>query len=388
MAARRLGVSGAATPELSRLTGPDARMPSVPPISAETCRGQSVVFYPSIGVLDDGGGSWRLTIRGSVRDAAPSDYRRKLIVRLLSRLLKATDHQLEGDIFQRRIAEFLAPGQRGKRVSVRLGERVYVLKKKSRRSGNFTGILRITCEEAAVLRDGGMLSDGWLHFQQAAAADEGLTTVGRVQLLEQAGISVISDIDDTIKHSDVGRRRVMLQNTFLKEFEPVAGMPEVYGNWARQGVAFHYVSLSPWQLYKPIEELCQNFGFPLGSYHLRTIRFRDPSVLRLFLAKRRGKSRVVQSIVNKFPDRRFVLIGDSGEKDPEIYGATARKYPDRVSRILIRQLDHRPMHAERLEKAFRGLPASSWSVFQDAQQISELTSLENLSPISSLPLSG
>ena len=39
--------------------------------------------------------------------------------------------------------------------------------------------------------------------------------------------------------------------------------------------------------------------------------------------------------------RDYVLVGDSGEKDPEIYVVIAREYPDRVRAIFIRAIDPR-----------------------------------------------
>ena len=91
----------------------------------------------------------------------------------------------------------------------------------------------------------------------------------------------------------------------------------MYRDWADRGAMFHYVSASPWQLYHCLSELVHESGFPPGTFHLRAVRLRDPSILRLFLARRRAKRKVIRSILRMFPDRRFVLVGDSGEKDPE-----------------------------------------------------------------------
>jgi len=49
----------------------------------------------------------------------------------------------------------------------------------------------------------------------------------------------------------------------------------------------------------------------------------------------------------------FVLVGDSGERDPEIYAKLAAKYPTQVARICIRQIDANPLDAERLDKIYR-----------------------------------
>lgn len=62
------------------------------------------------------------------------------------------------------------------------------------------------------------------------------------------GISVISDIDDTVKISNVLSKRLLLKHTFYSYFKPVEGMNELYQKWSEQQCQFHYVSASPWQL--------------------------------------------------------------------------------------------------------------------------------------------
>lgn len=62
------------------------------------------------------------------------------------------------------------------------------------------------------------------------------------------GVSVISDIDDTVKISNVLCKRLLLKHTFYSYFKPVEGMNELYQKWAEQQCQFHYVSASPWQL--------------------------------------------------------------------------------------------------------------------------------------------
>lgn len=69
-----------------------------------------------------------------------------------------------------------------------------------------------------------------------------------VYILASHGVSVISDIDDTIKISNVLNPHACFKSTFCESFEPVPGMSEVYRQWSEQHCQFHYVSASPWQL--------------------------------------------------------------------------------------------------------------------------------------------
>ena len=69
-----------------------------------------------------------------------------------------------------------------------------------------------------------------------------------IYVLASHGVSVISDIDDTIKVSEVLSKRALLKHTFYSYFKPVEGMSELYQKWSEQKCQFHYVSASPWQL--------------------------------------------------------------------------------------------------------------------------------------------
>jgi phosphatidate phosphatase APP1 len=244
---------------------------------------------------------------------------------------------------------------------------VHRLQKKTKRNGHFSGTVRLPVHNVAEFCNG---SDGsWMQFGVVTPDGDSRVFAGRAQLLCDEGISVISDIDDTIKHSDVGSRRALLANTFLREFQSITGMAERYRHWASDGAAFHYVSSSPWQLYQPLAELRECAGFPQGSFHLRAFRLRDHMLRRVLLLRRHGKATVMRHLLRTFPRRRFVLIGDAGERDPELYGAAARRFRDRVAAIYIRRIAGHDWNSARAEKAFRGLPRELWHTFEHADQL-------------------
>ena len=62
-----------------------------------------------------------------------------------------------------------------------------------------------------------------------------------------------------------------------------------------------------------------------------------------------------------------MLVGDTGERDPEIYAAIARRYPDRVRSIWLRDpvAGGTPGVQARLEAAYEGLPRSLWHLIVD-----------------------
>jgi len=193
--------------------------------------------------------------------------------------------------------------------------------------------------------------------------------VGEVFLLENTGVSVISDIDDTIKISAVRDRRALLSNTFLRAFQPVPGMAQFYQALAAsQPAAFHYVAASPWQLYPALAAGVGSSGFPPGTFHLKAFRWKDRSFRSLFSDPAAYKLAVLEPLLRRFPNRRFVLIGDSGEGDPEIYANLARRCPAQVQRIYIRDVTHEAAVAPRYQAAFRDLPAGLWTVFREPPQ--------------------
>ena len=78
---------------------------------------------------------------------------------------------------------------------------------------------------------------------------------------------------------------------------------------------------------------------------------------------------MIQQLLQTYPDRRFVLVGDSGEKDPEVYASVARKHPDQIARIFIRDVTDEPADSPRYQSCFAELPAELWQVFDDPQTL-------------------
>lgn len=339
---------------------------------SQVSENETVVLYPSFGHLIDDDRAWKVPLHGMACQPSRPNLQQRIVLKFLRRLMRAHPEALESELFQSRIRGFTAATQKGKQIDVRIGRRVHTLQKSTARNGHFSGAVRITRHEARELAEEGCLHDDWLHYRVALHHGDERRFAGRVQLLGRTGVSIISDIDDTIKHTDVTCRRSLLTNTFLREFQPVPGMARLYSKWVEQGAALHYVSSSPWQLYEPLAALCDAEGFPKGPFHLTAFRLHDHLLRKVFLLRRRAKLAVIKSIVQTFPERQFLLIGDSGERDPEIYGAVARKFPRQVATILIRDLPERPFHFRRSLKAFRDLPSEMWRLFRHPEELSSL----------------
>jgi hypothetical protein len=216
----------------------------------------------------------------------------------------------------------------------------------------------------AVVPYAGAASAGqWIDWTLFASARR---FASRAQWIGDEGVSVVSDIDDTIKHTLVRQRREMLLNTFAREFVAVPGMAAWYQRIARgaASVAFHYLSGAPLQLMPPLGAFLRSAGFPEGSVHLRAFSF-SPAALLDADATVRHKQAEITQLLTDHPRRRFVLVGDSGERDPEIYGPIARAHAARIAAVLIRDVTGDAADSERYRQAFDGVPAERWRLFTD-----------------------
>jgi phosphatidate phosphatase APP1 len=338
---------------------------------------ETVALFPALGHWSASGQTWQIPVHGEVYAHGRVGLGKRFLLKLLQRAMKAPDADLQTDLFRARISRFLANDCKGRVVSVRCGDDASITTKKSRSNGHFFGTLNVPAGAIGPVTDGS-LTDA--VSGQAAQVElevlrpgcgERLAT-GQAYLLPSRGLSIISEIDDTLKHSHVACKQSLLANTFLRQFEPIAGMSELFRGWEAGGAAFHYVSSSPWQLYRHLTEHLTEQGFPDGSYHLRAFRLRDHLIRRILMFRRSGKAAVIRGILQTFPDRRFVLVGDSGEIDPEIYGAMARKFPRQVAGIYIRQMDGPRNTPLRYQRAFRGVRYEVVRLFREAGELADL----------------
>jgi len=108
-----------------------------------------------------------------------------------------------------------------------------------------------------------------------------------------------------------------------------------------------YVSSSPWHLYGPLVDFMRLQGIPLGPLLLREIGLRD-----VFKLTKHGNHKLekIELILRFYPRMRFVLIGDSGERDPEIYAEILRRHPNSVRMIYIRNVNPDPARIEALDR--------------------------------------
>ena len=159
-----------------------------------------------------------------------------------------------------------------------------------------------------------------------------------------ARFGVISDIDDTVITTNVTNRLKMLITTIAANehtripFEGVAAFYRALqrGASGAENNPIFYVSSSPWNLYGFLLEFFRKHEIPFGPLFMK-----DFGSHTLFSGgeHKTHKLENIAHILETFKHLPFVLIGDSGEQDPEIYRQTVEKYPNRIRAVYIRDVN-------------------------------------------------
>jgi phosphatidate phosphatase APP1 len=184
------------------------------------------------------------------------------------------------------------------------------------------------------------LAPGW-HEVELTLRD-GTTATARVMVVDPtADIGLISDVDDTILETGISRGLAMVRATLMTETRdraPLPGAAALYKAMTGDVRPVFYVSTSPWNLHEMLLEFVDMRGFPLGPLQLTDWGPSRSGIFRIGATEH--KTGLVHRILAEHPQLRLVLIGDSGQLDPEIYAALAREHPDRIAAVYIRRTAH------------------------------------------------
>ena len=299
-------------------------------------------IYPSYGFLQ--GAEWRIPLRGWVHQnrRLPDE----LIGTLAQSLIGCADAELS--TFHARFDDFTDDSRSRQEVAIEfVGDDERYTFQKSDLNGLIEMTISLPETKAVSLLEKQGAVDRWLTFNVVSDNHRG---TGRVKLIEPEGLSVVSDIDDTIKVTAVpGDKEIVLQNTFCRPFVPVRAMAERYQTLG-ESVAFHYVSGGPWQLFQPLHDFLNGgeAGFPAGTFHLNYfpknfLADDTRSLLKDSIAGSLGRTydhkvEQVTRLMERFPGRKFILAGDSGELDPEVYRRARDLFSAQVQEIWIRDV--------------------------------------------------
>ena len=300
---------------------------------------------------------WAIPIHAWVFEREDDSWWRRGLLGGLRRSLELDEGSEANALFRERAGAFLADSERGKMLRVVLGGQLVTLPA-SGADGRARGVLDLPAN----------VPEPSPQRPQIRTRDDRVVEAP-LYWAPPGGVIVVSDIDDTVKISEVGDHRELLSNTFLRPFRPVPGLAERYAGWAAEGAHFEYLSSSPWQLYHPLESFLRDAGYPSGSLHLKDFRVKDERFLALFDEPESHKTPALDRLLADHGAARFVLVGDSGERDPEIYGDVARRHPERVAAILIREVASAPMGEARRSAAFSGIEGARIVVFRAADEV-------------------
>lgn len=178
-----------------------------------------------------------------------------------------------------------------------------------------------------------MMSSSGEESSQPASEVEGQLYIPR----EDAEFGIISDIDDTVLHTNVQDLVRMVTLSVFGNALTRMGYPNTsqwfQGMVRATGAPAFYVSRSAWNLFPLLRGFIEHQQLPLGP-----ILLRDVGLSRGKERKRGHKYRRICEILEMYPRMRFICVGDSGQRDAEIYASLTKSHPGRVAAIYIRDV--------------------------------------------------
>ncbi|MCQ3932984.1 MAG: hypothetical protein DPW16_21245 [Chloroflexi bacterium] len=187
----------------------------------------------------------------------------------------------------------------------------------------------------------------WHDVKIELVEDISVQATGRVLIPPtQIQYGVISDLDDTVIKSDVVQVTKLLTNTFLRNSRtrlPFAGVAAFY-HALQQGTVggfnpIYYVTSGIWNLYDVYLDFLQIQGIPIGPIFMTDLGLSEQYLFKP--GRFEHKLAVIRELLQTHPNLSFILIGDSGEKDAEIYGQVAIENPGRILAIYIRDVSQK-----------------------------------------------
>jgi phosphatidate phosphatase APP1 len=185
------------------------------------------------------------------------------------------------------------------------------------------------------------LAPGW-HDVLLTGAD-GSRAVAPVHVVDPAArYGIVSDLDDTVVVTRLPRPFLAAWNVLVRHEharEAVPGMARLYAEL----LAHHpelpvvYLSTGAWNAAPAMGRFLRRTGFPAGPMLLTDW---GPTNTGWFRSGREHKASQLRRLFHELPDVRWLLVGDDGQHDPEIYARAAAAYPEHVGAILIRRLTH------------------------------------------------
>lgn len=170
---------------------------------------EEIICFPTAATLSDDGSEWSIPIHGWIYEPERGAIVRSLLIDELRDELDLELDEAAHAIYEQRISWFLVDNERGKDLQIVLGEQTCDMLPSAENGhfGNTLSLSRDVVNQIAV--------DGRLIWHVVLPESDERVFAGVVHLVEPIGLTVISDIDDTVKISDVTDRRKLLRKTFV-----------------------------------------------------------------------------------------------------------------------------------------------------------------------------
>jgi phosphatidate phosphatase APP1 len=170
---------------------------------------------------------------------------------------------------------------------------------------------------------------------------------------DDARVGVVCDIDDTVWITGLHNPLRAAWRTMARSSggrRPVPGMARLLRALREHypDAPLVYLSNGPWNLAGPVALFMERCGFPAGPLLMTDWGITPRAWFRDGRAHKRSS---LERLVEDFPQVSWVLVGDDGEHDPDLYGEFAERHPDRVAAIALRQVQPRHERAGAQDQA-------------------------------------
>lgn len=316
---------------------------------------ETLEIYKSYAREDEVTQEMVIRLRGWIYEPNSSDTARSVFLRLL-------ENEIENEVtapedINQRIDPFLADNQSAEVIKVLIGSKVYTMDE-SLSSGSFSGEIRLSYDEVEAILDAQGSRES-LAYKVLLPYEDSREFIGEIELVSHDGVIIVSDLDDTIKLSEVYiSESQLLENIFYNPIESVEGMSSFLQTLKdeNEDPLLFYVSGSPKQMYQGIETFLEEESFPEGFTYLKDLQLSPfTSSFYTFLDENstyEHKLTTIGNLFEEFPRREFIFVGDSGERDPEVYGALMQEYENRIKAVYIRNVTGETLDNERIQNAF------------------------------------
>lgn len=183
------------------------------------------------------------------------------------------------------------------------------------------------------------LPPGWHTVSMQTAESEPAEAMVYI-VAPETKIGIICDIDDTVMVTALPRPLLAAWNTFvLNEHArmPTPGMAVLLERLSKthHGAPVVYLSTGAWNVAPTLTRFLTRNMYPAGALLLTDW---GPTRDRWFRSGSEHKRNNLDRLAREFPQIRWLLIGDDGQHDEEIYSEFARNYPGHSAAIAIREL--------------------------------------------------